>query len=113
MTAAAIVLIGLLGAAIGSFLNVVVYRLPRGESLVSPGSRCPSCEAPIAGYDNVPVVSWFVLRGRCRRCGAKISARYPLIELGTALAFVATALARGVDIDLIVELPFVAVLAAV
>jgi leader peptidase (prepilin peptidase)/N-methyltransferase len=113
MTAAAVVLVGLLGAAIGSFLNVVVYRLPRGESLVSPGSRCPSCQTPIAFYDNVPVVSWLVLRGRCRDCGEPISVRYPLIELGTGLAFAAVALVRGVDVDLIVELPFVAVLVAV
>jgi leader peptidase (prepilin peptidase) / N-methyltransferase len=113
VTAAAVALIGLLGAAIGSFLNVVVYRLPRGESLVAPGSHCPSCDAPIAFYDNVPVVSWLVLRGRCRHCGAPISARYPLIELGTGLAFAAVALVRGVDLDLIVELPFVAVLIAV
>lgn len=108
-----VVFIGVLGAAIGSFLNVVVYRLPRGESLVSPGSRCPSCQRDIAFYDNVPVVSWLVLRGRCRHCGARISARYPLIELGTGLAFAATALVNGVDVDLVVELPFVAVLIAV
>jgi leader peptidase (prepilin peptidase) / N-methyltransferase len=70
-----------LGLAFGSFLNVVIYRLPRGESLVRPGSRCPGCGKPIAGYDNVPLLSWLVLRGRARCCGVKISPRYPLIEL--------------------------------
>jgi leader peptidase (prepilin peptidase) / N-methyltransferase len=102
-----------LGAAVGSFLNVVVYRLPRGESLVSPGSRCPSCGTALRPYDNVPVVSWLVLRGRCRSCDAPISPRYPLVELLTALTFVAVALARGVDDDLVAELPFAAALIAV
>src|SRR4051794_33297496 len=76
---------GLFGALIGSFLNVVIWRLPRGESLVSPGSHCPSCASPVKAYDNVPVFSWLVLRGRCRPCGAPISARYPLVEGLTAL----------------------------
>jgi leader peptidase (prepilin peptidase) / N-methyltransferase len=71
----------LFGVTVGSFLNVVVHRLPLGESLVSPRSRCPSCGAPIAAWDNVPVLSWLVLRGRCRRCRAPISIRYPAIEL--------------------------------
>ncbi len=74
-----------LGAIFGSFLNVVVYRLPRGESLASPGSHCPSCETPIKPYDNVPVFAWLWLRGRCRSCGERISARYPLVEAATAL----------------------------
>jgi leader peptidase (prepilin peptidase)/N-methyltransferase len=73
------------GGIYGSFLNVVVYRLPRGQSLVRPRSRCPRCSAPIAWYDNVPVLSWLVLRGRCRSCAAPISARYPLVEAATAL----------------------------
>jgi leader peptidase (prepilin peptidase)/N-methyltransferase len=72
------------GLVIGSFMTVAVHRLPRGESLVAPRSRCPSCGAPIEPRDNVPVVSWLVLRGRCRRCGAPISAEYPLLELATA-----------------------------
>jgi leader peptidase (prepilin peptidase)/N-methyltransferase len=108
-----IIAIGLLGAAVGSFLNVVIHRLPLGESVVTPRSRCPGCETQIRALDNIPVVSWLVLRGRCRKCGAHISARYPLIELGTAAAFVAVALARGVDSKLIIELPFVALLIAV
>jgi leader peptidase (prepilin peptidase) / N-methyltransferase len=97
---------------LGSFLNVVVHRLPRGESLVHPRSRCPSCEKQIAGYDNIPIVSWLVLRGRCRHCGAPISPRYPAVELITALVFVAVVLVRGFDDDLILELPFVAALIA-
>lgn len=75
-----------LGAAIGSFLNVVAYRLPRGMSLSTPGSRCPACDHPIRWFDNVPVLGWLWLRGRCRDCGAKISPRYPLVELLAAVA---------------------------
>lgn len=84
-----VVLAGVFGLLIGSFLNVVVYRVPRGESLVSPGSHCPTCGRPIAAYDNVPVVSWLLLRGRCRRCKAPISVRYPLVELVTGVLFAA------------------------
>jgi leader peptidase (prepilin peptidase)/N-methyltransferase len=101
-----------LGAIIGSFLNVVVWRLPRGESLASPPSRCPSCGNRIAPYDNVPVVSWLLLRGRCRHCGARISPRYPLIELLTAAAFAGVVAIRGFDSGLVLELPFVACLIA-
>jgi len=100
------------GAVIGSFLNVVIHRLPRHESLVSPPSRCPQCETPVKPYDNVPVVSWLVLRGRCRHCGAPISPRYPVVELLTALVFAAVVLVRGFDDDLVLELPFVAALIA-
>jgi leader peptidase (prepilin peptidase)/N-methyltransferase len=75
----------LFGAAIGSFLNVVIWRLPRGESLVSPGSHCPRCNAPIRFYDNIPLLSYLILRGRCRRCGARISPRYFIVELISAL----------------------------
>lgn len=74
-----------LGLAIGSFLNVVVHRVPAGLSLL-PRSRCPRCDAPITAWQNVPVLSWIVLRGRCAACGDRISARYPLVEAGTALA---------------------------
>ena len=97
---------------LGSFLNVVIHRLPRGESLVHPRSRCPSCQTQIAGYDNIPIVSWLALRGRCRHCGAPISPRYPAVELITALVFAAVVLVRGFDDDLIIELPFVAALIA-
>jgi leader peptidase (prepilin peptidase)/N-methyltransferase len=107
-----VVLAGVVGAVVGSFLNVVIHRLPRGESLVHPRSRCPACGTQIAEYDNVPIVSWLALRGRCRHCGEPISPRYPVIELLTALAFVAVVLVRGLDDDLILELPFVAALIA-
>jgi leader peptidase (prepilin peptidase) / N-methyltransferase len=83
LTTAGTLLAAVLGAAVGSFLNVVAYRLPRGLSLVRPASRCPSCEAPIRPYDNVPVLSWLALRGRCRSCRAAISARYPVVEAVT------------------------------
>jgi leader peptidase (prepilin peptidase)/N-methyltransferase len=107
-----VALAGVLGALIGSFLNVVIYRLPRGESLVHPRSSCPGCGAQIAPYDNLPVLSWLLLRGRCRRCGERISPRYPLVELLTALVFAAVVLVRGFDDDLVLELPFVAGLIA-
>ncbi len=80
-------LVAVLGAAVGSFLNVVVYRVPLGASVVSPPSACPTCGTRIRWFDNVPVVSWLVLRARCRNCGTSISARYPLVELATAVAF--------------------------
>ncbi len=86
-----------LGLPIGSFLNVVIHRVPRGESVVRPRSRCPRCGTQLAERDNVPVVSWVLLRGRCRTCQASISMRYPLVELGTAAAFAAVAARVGVD----------------
>jgi prepilin signal peptidase PulO-like enzyme (type II secretory pathway) len=76
-----------LGGVVGSFLNVVVYRLPRGKSIVHPGSACPACGHLIRWYDNLPIVSWVILGGRCRDCRAKISARYPLVELAVAMLF--------------------------
>jgi leader peptidase (prepilin peptidase)/N-methyltransferase len=79
----------LFGLIIGSFLNVVAWRLPRGESLVSPGSHCPGCDTPVRAIDNIPVVSWLALRGRCRGCGDRISSRYPLVELTTAALYAA------------------------
>jgi leader peptidase (prepilin peptidase) / N-methyltransferase len=102
-----------LGLLIGSFLNVVAYRLPRGESLLWPASHCPGCEQPIKPYDNVPVLSWLLLRGKCRGCGEQISPRYPAIEILTAVAFGAIVVLNGVDTDLIWELPFAAMLIAV
>jgi leader peptidase (prepilin peptidase)/N-methyltransferase len=77
----------LFGLLIGSFLNVVAWRLPRGESLVKPRSKCPGCGMQLKPYDNVPVFSWLVLRGRCRGCGERISARYPVVEAVTALLY--------------------------
>lgn len=88
-------LCGVLGLLIGSFLNVVVWRVPRGESVVRPPSACPGCGHPIRRRDNVPVLSWLVLRGRCRDCGTRISVRYPLVELGTALVFAGVGLVVG------------------
>jgi leader peptidase (prepilin peptidase)/N-methyltransferase len=111
--AAEIVFIALLGLLVGSFLNVVAYRLPRGESVVKPRSRCPSCGTEVRSRDNVPVVSWLLLRGRCRDCAAPISVRYPLIEALTGALFAAVGLARGVDAELALLLPFTAVLVAV
>ncbi len=77
----------LLGMTIGSFLNVVAWRVPRNESIVRPGSRCTSCGKEIKWYDNIPVISWFILRGRCRSCGAGFSVRYAMVELLTGLLF--------------------------
>jgi leader peptidase (prepilin peptidase)/N-methyltransferase len=103
---------GLFGGLIGSFLNVVAHRLPRGESLVSPGSHCPGCGTPVRPYDNVPVLSWLFLRGRCRSCGVRISPRYPLVELLTAAVFVLVVALNGLDEELLLELPFAAALIA-
>lgn len=86
------VLVGVLGLAIGSFLNVVVYRVPAGMSVVAPASSCPGCGHDIRRRDNVPVISWLILRARCRDCSATISARYPLVEAATGLLFVAVAM---------------------
>ena len=80
----AALLAGLAGLLAGSFANVVIHRVPRRESLVRPGSRCPACQQPIAWRDNVPLLGWLLLRGRCRRCRARISARYPAVELAVA-----------------------------
>ncbi len=93
-----VLLAGLLGLLIGSFLNVVIHRVPRGESVVHPPSACPGCGHAIRPRDNVPVLSWLVLRGRCRDCGEPISPRYPLVELATGVAFagvVAAVLGHG------------------
>jgi leader peptidase (prepilin peptidase)/N-methyltransferase len=86
---------GVFGLLIGSFLNVVIWRAPRGESIVRPPSHCPGCNEPIRPRDNVPVLSWLLLRGRCRHCGTRISVRYPLVELLTAALFVVMAVRIG------------------
>jgi len=103
---------GVFGLAVGSFLNVVVHRVPRGESVATPRSRCPGCGTTIAARDNVPVLSWLLLRGRCRTCGEPISARYPLIELATAGLFVAAGLRFGAAWELPAFLVFFAALLA-
>lgn len=90
------------GLIIGSFLNVVAYRLPRGESLSVPGSHCPSCEAPVKPWDNVPVISWLMLGGRCRSCHESIGARYPIVEAVTAALFAAVAVVHYQDTTMLV-----------
>ena len=102
-----------MGAVFGSFLNVVAYRLPRGESLSRPRSRCPRCETPIRPYDNVPVLSWIALRGRCRSCGERIPARYPLVEAGTAALCALVVIAKGADEDALLGLALVLLLVPV
>ena len=94
-----LVFVGLVGASIGSFLNVLIVRLPKDESIVRPRSRCPGCGNPIAAYDNIPIVSWLLLRGRCRNCKAGISIQYPLVELATALIWVGAAWYYGLTLD--------------
>lgn len=92
MIAVTVVLAAVLGLLLGSFLNVVVYRVPIGKSIVSPPSACPHCDREIKPWDNIPVLSWMLLRGRCRNCAAPISARYPLVELTTSASFALVAL---------------------
>ncbi|MET0647562.1 MAG: prepilin peptidase [Pyrinomonadaceae bacterium] len=105
--------VAVLGAIIGSFLNVVIHRIPREESIAFPASRCPSCDTAIRPYDNVPVISWAVLRGRCRSCRAPISARYPAVELLTAALFALTYLLHsGLTLSLPFDLAFVAAIIA-
>ncbi len=101
------------GLAIGSFLNVVVARLPLGRSLVHPASACPSCDAPIARRDNIPVLSYLLLRGRCRNCRATIAWHYPVVELVTALLVVACFVAFGLTLEAVVAAFFCAALVAV
>jgi leader peptidase (prepilin peptidase)/N-methyltransferase len=109
-TATGAALAAVLGAVVGSFLNVVAYRLPRGESLAHPPSRCPSCGARVKPYDNIPVLSWLLLRGRCRSCGSRISWRYPAVEAGTALLCALVVVAKGADSDAWLGIAFVLVL---
>ena len=100
MTTATVLAAAVLGLLIGSFLNVVIGRVPAGESVVHPPSRCPSCKTQIRKRDNVPVASWLLLRGRCRDCDVTISPRYPLVEAGTALLFGLTAAWLGLSWEL-------------
>jgi len=102
-----------LGLVIGSFLNVVIHRVPRKESVVKPRSRCPGCGTELAARDNVPVVSWLLLKGRCRTCAEPISGRYPAVELATAVLFAATAFRLGADWALPAFLVVVAGLVAI
>jgi leader peptidase (prepilin peptidase)/N-methyltransferase len=96
------------GLIVGSFLNVVVHRVPLGLSIVSPRSRCPRCETQIAARDNVPILSWLILRGACRHCGARISPRYPLVELLTGVLFVLMAWRFGPTVEALLFMVFCA-----
>jgi len=108
-----VLITGLAGLIFGSFFNVVAHRLPRGESLAAPASRCPCCGTPIKPYDNVPVLSWLWLRGRCRACGDSISPRYPLVEAATAGLAVAVVLVKDGAHDTALGLALVAILVPV
>src|SRR6266478_8141341 len=101
-------LMAVLGAMIGSFLNVVIHRLPREQSIVFPNSTCPRCHAKIKAYDNVPIVSFLILRGQCRSCGAPISPRYPAVEALTAFLFAAVTWHDGWSFALAFDLAFAA-----
>jgi leader peptidase (prepilin peptidase)/N-methyltransferase len=101
-------LMGILGAVIGSFLNVIIHRLPREQSIVFPNSSCPKCRAPIKAYDNIPILSYLILRGRCRACGVRISPRYPAVEAVTALLFAAVTWHDGWSFALGFDLVFAA-----
>ena len=103
----------LLGLVLGSFLNVVIYRVPRRESIVWPGSRCTSCGHDVRWHDNLPIVSWVILRGRCRDCGTPISRRYPLVEGLTGALFLAAFLVYGLQARLALTWAFLAVLVVI
>ena len=100
---ALLAVLAILGLMVGSFLNVCIGRLPAGQSIVSPPSRCPRCNTPIAWFDNVPVLSYLILGGKCRKCRAPISLRYPLIEITTSACFVLQGLVHGDDPPLLVS----------
>ncbi len=107
---APLTLLILLGLAVGSFLNVCIHRLPRGQSLAHPPSRCPGCGYTLRWFDNIPVVSYVLLLGRCRRCRARISIRYPLVELATMALFVAHGVTFGWTALLVPRLLFACIL---
>jgi len=100
----------LLGACLGSFFNVLIYRLPREESIVRPASRCPSCGRPVRARENVPIVSFLLLRGKCAGCGGRISWRYPVVEAATAIGFLLIARADGIGFLLLRDLVFFSLL---
>lgn len=102
----------LFGLVVGSFLNVVIHRVPLRQSIVWPSSRCPNCEAPIKSFDNVPLLSYLLLRGKCRNCGAHISPRYPLVEGLTGLLFGVAAYQYGLSLELVSALVLIGVLVA-
>lgn len=106
----ALVFAGLIGAVLGSFLNVCIYRWPAEQSVVAPRSRCPGCGKPIAWYDNVPILSWLILRGRCRTCGTGISVQYPIIEAATALIWIGSVAVHGVSLEALRAASFLTIL---
>jgi leader peptidase (prepilin peptidase) / N-methyltransferase len=110
MTPLVVLVFALAGLMIGSFLNVCIYRLPRRESIVWPASHCTSCNRQLAWFENVPVIGWLALRGRCRTCGSRISAIYPIVELTTGVVFAGGALVYGLSPLLFVRLAFASVL---
>src|SRR5919106_5529644 len=108
-----VLLCGLLGLAVGSFLNVVIWRVPRKESVVRPPSHCPQCETPISPRDNIPLLSWLFLSGKCRHCGNPIPVRYPLVEAGCGVLFAAVAARFGSSWELPAYLVLTAALLAI
>jgi leader peptidase (prepilin peptidase)/N-methyltransferase len=106
------VLVGLFGLVVGSFLNVVIHRVPIHQSIVWPSSRCPSCGERIKSFDNLPVLSYLILRGRCRSCKTRISPRYPLVEILTGLLFGLVAYRFGLSLALVSTLVLISVLVA-
>ena len=107
-----LVVVGLFGLAIGSFLNVVIARVPAGRSLVHPASACPGCSASLTWYDNIPLLSYLVLRGRCRTCAMRISLRYPIVEALTAALLILAYVALGPSVDFLVALVLLPALVA-
>ncbi|MEX2284326.1 MAG: prepilin peptidase, partial [Gemmatimonadota bacterium] len=105
-----IVYAGVIGACIGSFLNVCIYRWPAEQSVLRPRSRCPQCENSIAWYDNLPILSWIILRARCRYCGAPIAAQYPMVELVCAVVWAAAAARFGFSITALHSATFLTIL---
>jgi leader peptidase (prepilin peptidase) / N-methyltransferase len=98
------------GACIGSFLNVCICRLPESQSIVAPGSKCPGCNTPIRFYDNIPIISYIFLKGKCRKCKESISVRYPLVELLTGLVAITTTIKFGMGIESLIYFIFIAAL---
>ncbi|MCX5811034.1 MAG: prepilin peptidase [Proteobacteria bacterium] len=107
------VLVPIFGSIVGSFLNVCIYRLPRNRSIVMPNSFCPTCEKPIKLYDNIPIISYLLLRGKCRQCNAHISIRYPIVEFITAFLFFMLFKKYGLSLELFISMLFVSLLIAI
>jgi leader peptidase (prepilin peptidase)/N-methyltransferase len=104
------IMIFVFGAVIGSFLNVCIYRIPRSKSIVKPNSFCPNCEKPIRFYDNIPIVSYILIGGKCRQCGTKISIRYPFVELMTAVVYLMISSRWGLSFESFIQMFFVSLL---